>query len=57
MKKFLNIKSVEMKKGAIRTMFDKAKNFPGAVNLGIGEPDLGTPTEIVEEGYCKCRDN
>jgi len=31
-------------------MFDKAKNFPGAVNLGIGEPDLGTPTEIVEEG-------
>lgn len=49
---FLNIRSANMKKGAIRAMFDKAKNFPGAVNLGIGEPDLDTPTEIVEEG-CK----
>jgi aminotransferase len=50
MKNFLNTRSSEMKKGAIRAMFDKAKNFPGAVNLGIGEPDLDTPTEIVEEG-------
>jgi len=54
MKNFLNTQSAGIKKGAIRTMFDKAKNFPGAVNLGIGEPDLGTPTEIVEEG---CRNN
>lgn len=50
MKNFLNTKSAGIKKGVIRTMFDKAKNFPGAVNLGIGEPDLDTPTEIVEEG-------
>lgn len=50
MKNFLNTKSAGMKKGAIRAMFDRAKNFPGAVNLGIGEPDLDTPTEIVEEG-------
>ena len=49
---FLNIRSANMKKGAIRAMFDRAKNFPAAVNLGIGEPDLDTPTEIVEEG-CK----
>jgi aminotransferase len=41
-----------MKKGAIRAMFDRAKNFPGSINLGIGEPDLNTPAEIIEEG-CK----
>lgn len=52
MKNFLNIRSVEMKKGAIRAMFDRAKNFPGSINLGIGEPDLNTPAEIIEEG-CK----
>lgn len=52
MKNFLNIRSADMEKGTIRAMFDKAKNFPGTVNLGIGEPDLDTPTEIVEEG-CK----
>jgi len=50
MKDFLTARAIEMKKGAIRAMFDRAKNFPGAVNLGIGEPDLDTPTEIVEEG-------
>lgn len=43
---------MELKQGAIRAMFDRAKYFPGAINLGIGEPDLNTPDEIVEEG-CK----
>jgi aminotransferase len=52
MKNFLNIRSVVIKKGAIRAMFDKAKNFSGSINLGIGEPDLNTPIEIIEEG-CK----
>jgi len=52
MKNFLNIRSVDMEKGAIRAMFDKAKNFSGSINLGIGEPDLNTPIEIIEEG-CK----
>jgi len=52
MKKFLNTRSAGMKKGAIRAMFDKAKKFPGSINLGIGEPDLNTPIEIIEEG-CK----
>jgi len=52
MNNFLNIRSVNMKKGAIRSMFDKAKNFPGSINLGIGEPDLNTPIEVIEEG-CK----
>ncbi|NLM44851.1 MAG: pyridoxal phosphate-dependent aminotransferase [Clostridiales bacterium] len=31
-------------------MFDKARNFPGSINLGIGEPDLDTPEEVVEAG-------
>jgi len=52
MKNFLNIRSVGMEKGAIRAMLDKAKNFSGSINLGIGEPDLNTPIEIIEEG-CK----
>lgn len=47
---FLNEKALELKQGAIRAMFDRAKNFPGSINLGIGEPDLNTPEEIVEEG-------
>jgi len=52
MKNFLNIRSAGMKKGAIRAMFDKVKNFPGSINLGIGEPDLNTPVEVIEAG-CK----
>lgn len=52
MRSFLNEKSIELKQGAIRAMFDRAKNFPGAINLGIGEPDFDTPEEIIEEG-CK----
>jgi len=52
MKNFLNIRSADMKKGVIRAMFDRAKKFPGSINLGIGEPDLNTPVEIIEEG-CK----
>lgn len=52
MSNFLSSKAMELKQGAIRAMFDRAKYFPGAINLGIGEPDLNTPDEIVEEG-CK----
>lgn len=50
MSTFLNGKALELNQGAIRAMFDRAKNFPGSINLGIGEPDLDTPPEIVEEG-------
>lgn len=50
MNTFLNDKALELHQGAIRAMFDRAKNFPGSINLGIGEPDLDTPSEIVEEG-------
>jgi len=50
MSTFLNDKALELRQGAIRAMFDRAKNFPGSINLGIGEPDLDTPEEIVDEG-------
>lgn len=50
MKNFLNMRSAGMKESAIRSMFNKAKKIPGLVNLGIGEPDLNTPEEIIEEG-------
>ncbi|WP_372996485.1 pyridoxal phosphate-dependent aminotransferase [Lutispora sp.] len=50
MNTFLNEKALELKQGAIRAMFDRAKNFPGSINLGIGEPDLNTPEEIIEAG-------
>jgi len=52
MKEFLINRAIGIKKGAIRAMFDRAKKFPGLINLGIGEPDLNTPAEVVEEG-CK----
>lgn len=50
MNTFLNERALNLKQGAIRAMFDRAKKFPGSINLGIGEPDLNTPEEIVEEG-------
>jgi hypothetical protein len=49
MKNFLNTRSAGIKKGAIRAMFDKAKNFLGSINLGIGEPGLNTQIEVIEE--------
>lgn len=50
MNTFLNNKAMELQQGAIRAMFDRARNFPGSINLGIGEPDLDTPKEIVDAG-------
>lgn len=50
MNTFLNDRALNLHQGAIRAMFDRAKNFPGSINLGIGEPDLDTPLEIVEAG-------
>lgn len=50
MNTFLNNKALDLHQGAIRAMFDRAKNFSDAINLGIGEPDLDTPPEIVEAG-------
>lgn len=50
MRNFLNDKAIDLKQGAIRAMFDRAKYYKDLVNLGIGEPDLDTPKEIIEEG-------
>ena len=52
MKSFLNKNADNLHQGAIRAMFDRARYFPGAINLGIGEPDMHTPREIIDEG-CK----
>lgn len=51
MSRIINEKSLELNQGAIRAMFDKAKFYPGSINLGIGEPDMDTPGEIIEEAY------
>ncbi len=49
MKNFFNERAIELNQGAIRSLFDRVKYFPEAINLGIGEPDFDTPKEIVEE--------
>jgi aminotransferase len=56
LRNFLNDKAIELNQGAIRAMFDRAKNFPGSINLGIGEPDMHTPMEIIEEGCRALKD-
>ena len=55
MRNFLNERAMELQQGAIRAMFDRARFFPGAINMGIGEPDFDTPSEIIEEGCIALR--
>lgn len=50
MKKYLNKYAMELKQGTIRAMFDKAVGMSDVINLGIGEPDMATPTVIIEAG-------
>ena len=45
----LNKKSFELKQGAIRAMFDKARTMENVISMGIGEPDLATPVEVCEK--------
>lgn len=45
----LNKKSLELKQGAIRAMFDKARTMENVISMGIGEPDLATPVEVCEK--------
>lgn len=52
MERFLNLQSKNLKQGGIRAMFDRARFFPNAINLGIGEPDMSTRVEIIQEA-CK----
>jgi len=46
----LNRKAFELKQGAIRAMFDKARTMEDVISMGIGEPDMDTPLPIIEKG-------
>ena len=53
---FLTEKALAFQHGAIREMFDYANRcFPNAINLGIGEPDMTTPAEVIEAAYAAMR--
>jgi aspartate/methionine/tyrosine aminotransferase len=41
-----NLDAIELT--GIRKFFEAASRFPDAINLGIGEPDLDPPTELIE---------
>jgi len=41
-----NLDAVELT--GIRRFFEAASRFPDAINLGIGEPDLDPPSELIE---------
>jgi len=48
MEYLLNQKAQALHQGAIREMFERAASMEGTVNLGIGEPDITTPAEIIQ---------
>src|SRR5580765_813778 len=39
----------------IRKFFDVIATMPDVISLGVGEPDFGTPPQIVEEGVRSLR--
>lgn len=51
MRDFLNRQARELHQGGIRAFFDRAGAYQDTINLGIGEPDLGTPQPVIEAGY------
>lgn len=48
--KWINKKARELTQGAIRAMFDKANTMTGVISMGIGEPDMPTPSLICQAG-------
>ena len=40
----------EVKPSGIRKYFDAVSNMPGAISLGVGEPDFETPWQIRRAG-------
>ena len=46
--RWLSSKAAELKQGAIRAMFDKARTMDNVISMGIGEPDMETPAPISE---------
>ncbi len=47
--KYLNSKIVDVPRSGIRKFFDVASTIPGAISLGVGEPDFITPYHIRNE--------
>ena len=50
MNEFLSEKVKALKPSGIRKFFDRVKEIPGAISLGVGEPDFETPYHIREAG-------
>ncbi|MBQ6020262.1 MAG: aminotransferase class I/II-fold pyridoxal phosphate-dependent enzyme [Clostridia bacterium] len=50
MKNRISNKVAALKPSGIRKFFDLARQIPGVVSLGVGEPDFDTPWHIREEG-------
>ena len=50
MKKHINPTVKELKPSGIRKFFDAVNEMPGAISLGVGEPDFDTPWHIREAG-------
>ena len=41
---------VDIEPSGIRKFFDVVNDMPGAISLGVGEPDFDTPWRVREEG-------
>nr|WP_294529267.1 aminotransferase class I/II-fold pyridoxal phosphate-dependent enzyme [uncultured Blautia sp.] len=50
MNEFLSEKVKALKPSGIRKFFDVVNEIPGAISLGVGEPDFETPYHIREAG-------
>ena len=44
--RYLNQTILAVPKSGIRKFFDVAATMPGAISLGVGEPDFVTPYQI-----------
>ena len=44
--RFLNQRIAQVPKSGIRRFFDIVQTMPGAISLGVGEPDFVTPYHI-----------
>lgn len=47
---WINKKAQGLRQGAIRAMFDRANTMSGVISMGIGEPDMSTPSLVCEAG-------
>lgn len=56
MNRFLCKNARDLQQGGIRRFFDMAADYPGAVNLGIGEPDMATPSPIIDAAVKSMRE-